>query len=107
MGEHDKKASRRDKEGRTAREESPAHHFFIYKVGILRRLLDRYSSPALTDQFDMTVAEWRVLTNLYSASPTTAWQLCLRVHAAKDEISRACAGLVERGLRMHTAGHQV
>ena len=44
---------------------SPAHRFFIYKVGILRRLLDRYSTPALTDQFDLTVAEWRVLTHLY------------------------------------------
>jgi DNA-binding MarR family transcriptional regulator len=30
-------------------------------------------------------------------SPTTAWQLCLRVHADKAEISRACAGLVARG----------
>jgi DNA-binding MarR family transcriptional regulator len=97
MRGNDKKASRREPNGRTGRDESPAHQFFIYKVGILRRLLDRYSSPAITDQFDLTVAEWRVLTQLYSTSPTTAWQLCLRVHADKAEISRACAGLVARG----------
>jgi DNA-binding MarR family transcriptional regulator len=82
---------------------SPAHRFFIYKVGILRRLLDRYSTPALTDQFDLTVAEWRVLTHLYTSSPATAWQLCLRVHADKAEISRACAGLVTRGLASRRA----
>jgi DNA-binding MarR family transcriptional regulator len=76
---------------------SPAHRFFIYKVGVLRRLLDRYSGPALTDRFNLTLAEWRVLTHLYSASPVTAWQLCQRVHADKAEVSRACAGLVARG----------
>lgn len=76
---------------------SPAHRFFIYKIGVLRRLLDRYSGPALTDQFNLTLAEWRVLSHLYSASPVTAWQLCQSVHADKAEVSRACAGLVARG----------
>jgi DNA-binding MarR family transcriptional regulator len=101
----DKKAAKRDSDAEKAApaRTSPAHDFFIYKVGILRRLLDRYSTPALTDQFDLTVAEWRVLTQLYSSSPTTAWQLCLRVHADKAEISRACAGLVERGLASRRA----
>jgi DNA-binding MarR family transcriptional regulator len=76
---------------------SPAHRFFIYKIGVLRRLLDRYSSPALTEQFNLTLAEWRVLTHLYGAPPVTPWQLCQWVHADKAEISRACAGLVARG----------
>jgi DNA-binding MarR family transcriptional regulator len=76
---------------------SPAHRFLIYKIGVLRRLLDRYSSPAITDRFGLTVAEWRVLTHLYACSPTTARELGRRVHADKAEISRACAGLVKRG----------
>jgi len=76
---------------------SPAHTFFIYKIGVLRRLLDRYSGPALTNRFNLTLAEWRVLTHLYAESPVTAWQLCQRVHADKAEVSRACAGLVARG----------
>jgi DNA-binding MarR family transcriptional regulator len=79
------------------RRTSPAHHSFIYKVGILRRLLDRYSGPSLTQQSGLTLAEWRVLTNLYSSSPTTSRQLCLRLRTDKAEVSRACAGLIKRG----------
>jgi DNA-binding MarR family transcriptional regulator len=84
--------------GRAAdRKVSPAHRSFIYKVGILRRLLDRYSGPSLTDESGLTLAEWRVLTNLYSSSPTTSRQLCIRLHADKAEVSRACAGLIAKG----------
>jgi DNA-binding MarR family transcriptional regulator len=78
------------------RRTSPAHHSFIYKIGILRRLLDRYSGPTLTQQSGLTLAEWRVLTNLYSSSPTTSRQLCLRLRTDKAEVSRACAGLIKR-----------
>lgn len=84
--------------GRTSdRKASPAHRSFIYKIGILRRLLDRYSGPSLTDQSGLTLAEWRVLTNLYSSSPTTSRQLCVRLQADKAEVSRACAGLIAKG----------
>jgi DNA-binding MarR family transcriptional regulator len=76
---------------------SPAHRSFIYKIGILRRLLDRYSGPTLVEQSGLTLAEWRVLTNLYSSSPSTSRQLCLRLHTDKAEVSRACAGLIRRG----------
>ena len=79
------------------RRASPAHRSFIYKIGILRRLLDRYSSLGLTEQSGLTLAEWRVLTNLYSSSPTTSRQLCLHLHTDKAEVSRACAGLVAKG----------
>jgi DNA-binding MarR family transcriptional regulator len=92
-----KRASTNTRDAAPKDRDSPAHRFLIYKVGILRRLLDRYSGPALTDQSGLTVAEWRVLTHLYSWSPITARELCRRVHADKAEISRACAGLVERG----------
>jgi DNA-binding MarR family transcriptional regulator len=59
--------------------------------------LDRYSGAALADQSGLTLAEWRVLTNLYSFWPTTSRQLCLRLHTDKAEVSRACAGLIARG----------
>jgi DNA-binding MarR family transcriptional regulator len=83
--------------GRASDRASPAHRSFIYKIGILRRLLDRYSGPTLAVQSGLTLAEWRVLTNLYSSSPTTSRQLCLRLHTDKAEVSRACAGLIARG----------
>jgi DNA-binding MarR family transcriptional regulator len=82
---------------RAADRASPAHRSFIYKIGILRRLLDRYSGPMLADHSGLTLAEWRVLTNLYSVSPTTSRQLCLRLHSDKAEVSRACARLIAQG----------
>jgi DNA-binding MarR family transcriptional regulator len=88
---------RRTKAGAEERRSSPAHATFIYKIGILRRLLDRYSGPSVAGQSGLTLAEWRVLTNLYSFSPTTSRQLCLRLHTDKAEVSRACAGLIARG----------
>jgi DNA-binding MarR family transcriptional regulator len=90
-------ARRRTKKGATERRASPAHGTFIYKIGILRRLLDRYSGPSVAVESGLTLAEWRVLTNLYSFSPTTSRQLCLRLHTDKAEVSRACAGLIARG----------
>jgi DNA-binding MarR family transcriptional regulator len=80
----------------TSSRTSPAHKFFIYKVGILRRALDRYSGPGLVKRSGLTVAEWRVLTHLYEA-PATALELRMQGHADKAEISRACAGLVAKG----------
>jgi DNA-binding MarR family transcriptional regulator len=81
----------------SSRKISPAHHSFVYKIGILRRVLDRYSGPAFTQKSGLTLAEWRVLTNLYSFSPTTSRALCLRLHTDKAEVSRACAALIASG----------
>ncbi len=99
MGRRPKRKARPAAGGATSALEraSPAHRSFIYKIGILRRLLDRYSGAALADQSGLTLAEWRVLTNLYSFWPTTSRQLCLRLHTDKAEVSRACAGLIARG----------
>ena len=99
MGRRPKRKAGSEASGATSASEraSPAHRSFIYKIGILRRLLDRYSGAALADQSGLTLAEWRVLTNLYSFSPTTSRQLCLRLHTDKAEVSRACAGLIARG----------
>ena len=98
MGKRRSRKTIPDAAGRASdRKASPAHRSFIYKIGILRRLLDRYSGPSLANQSGLTLAEWRVLTNLYSSSPTTSRQLCLRLHADKAEVSRACAALIARG----------
>jgi DNA-binding MarR family transcriptional regulator len=97
MGTKRKAGSATDADSRSDGKGSPAHRSFIYKIGILRRLLDRYSGPTLTLQSGLTLAEWRVLTNLYSSSPSTSRQLCVRLRTDKAEVSRACAGLIARG----------
>jgi DNA-binding MarR family transcriptional regulator len=93
-----RKSKRKNPRARLASHESPAHDFIIYRIGMLRRLLDRYSGPRLTEQSGLLVAEWRVLTHLYSASPMTASDLRRRNHADRAEVSRACASLIDKGL---------
>ncbi len=77
---------------------SQALDFIIYKIGILRRLIERYANPAITETYGMTVAEWRVLTHLFSTSPMTATELSRRLWTDKAEVSRACSSLIAKGL---------
>lgn len=76
---------------------SAAHRSYVFQIGILRRLFDRYSTPALTKKSGLTLAEWRVLTILYSSPPINSRQLSQWQHADKAEVSRACASLIARG----------
>ena len=92
------KAKRR-KAGQNPRTKPATRHsqaldFIIYKIGILRRLIERYANPAITEAYDMTIAEWRVLTHLFSTSPMTATELSRRLWTDKAEVSRACASLI-------------
>ena len=75
---------------------SPAYQSFLYKIATLRRLLDRYSGDELTVQSGLTLAEWRVLTVLYSSSPLTSRQLGQHLRADKAEVSRACTSLSKK-----------
>lgn len=69
----------------------------MFKVGMLRRMIERYSNPTIPRRFGTTVAEWRVLTHLYSSSPMTATALSARLCADKAEVSRACNSLIRKG----------
>ncbi len=77
---------------------SQALDFVIYKIGILRRLIERYANPAITEGHGLTVAEWRVLTHLFSTSPMTATELSARLWTDKAEVSRASSALIAKGL---------
>jgi DNA-binding MarR family transcriptional regulator len=78
-------------------ERSPALNLFMFKVGILRRLIERYSNPGIPARFDTTIAEWRVLTHLYGSPPMTATDLSVELCADKAEVSRACNSLIAKG----------
>ena len=68
-----------------------------YKIGQLRKLLDRYSGPAVLDQFGLSLAEWRMLSHIHAGGSVTAFWLCRRLQADRAEVSRACASLIRRG----------
>jgi DNA-binding MarR family transcriptional regulator len=68
-----------------------------YKIGQLRKLLDRYSSPAVSERFGLALAEWRMLSHIQAGKSVTAFWLCRRLQADRAEVSRACASLIRRG----------
>lgn len=72
-------------------------HLLDYKIGQLRKLLDRYSSPAVSEQFGLSLAEWRMLSHIHAGGSVTAFWLCRRLQADRAEVSRACASLIRRG----------
>jgi DNA-binding MarR family transcriptional regulator len=71
--------------------------FITYKVGLLGKLLDRRSMPWFAARFDLTLAEWRILTFLHAQPSATAKSLADQCHVDKAEVSRACAALTRRG----------
>lgn len=76
---------------------SPVEDTIDYKVGRLRRALDRFSAPRVFDDHGLTLPEWRVVTHIRAGDVVTASWLCDRLLADKAEISRACASLIARG----------
>lgn len=76
---------------------SPVEDTIDYKIGRLRKALDRYSAPVVSE-FGLTLAEWRVLTHIRAGTSVTASWLCERLLVDKAEVSRACGSLIERGL---------
>jgi DNA-binding MarR family transcriptional regulator len=71
--------------------------FITYKVGLLGKLLDRQSMPWFAARYDLTLAEWRIMTFLHSQPSATAKSLADQCHVDKAEVSRACAVLTGRG----------
>jgi DNA-binding MarR family transcriptional regulator len=51
----------------------------------------------LADHYDLSIAEWRVLGQLATNSPTTVRAIAARTYMAKSQISRAAACLVRSG----------
>lgn len=67
----------------------------------LNRLADRISdelAQLYEQQYDITVAQWRVLAWLSHRQPLTAVQIRHATHMDKARVSRAVKGLSERGL---------
>jgi DNA-binding MarR family transcriptional regulator len=90
-------ASARIDPSRCAADPAPIEASLDYRIGHLRKLLDRYSSPVIAAEFGLKLAEWRVLSHIHSGSPVTAIWLGRRLQADRAEISRACASLARRG----------
>ena len=67
-----------------------------YKLGVLRKVLDRFSAPLVASEFGLSLAEWRVMSHIHAGELVTASWLCERLLADKAEVSRACGSLIGR-----------
>lgn len=74
--------------------------FLTFRINLLYRLLDRQLKKMLAEHHDLSIAEWRVLGQLATNSPTTVRDIAAKTYMAKSQISRAAASLV----RNHYAG---
>lgn len=72
--------------------------FLPYRILLLAKMLDRMTTRLLQQAAGLTVAEWRVIAQLYRASPSTVRQLAEQAWVDRAEVSRAAAALERRGL---------
>ena len=90
-------ARTRVRPAKTAARNPRTAQFITYRIGLLAKMLDRGLMPWLSEQFDLSLAEWRAMTFLYASPPETVRELANRMRVDKAEVSRACAELARRG----------
>lgn len=74
-----------------------------YRYAILYKLMSRCSANFLSDRFNLSMAEWRILGQLaYNGSSTVA-ELAQRTLTDKAQISRSVQALADRGLVLREA----
>jgi DNA-binding MarR family transcriptional regulator len=71
--------------------------YLTLRINIVGKLLDRHSSRMLTKRFQLTLAEWRVLSQLALGSVSTVRALAEGMVVDRAEVSRAAMSLIERG----------
>ena len=76
--------------------------FLTFRINLLYRLLDRQLKKMLAEHHDLSIAEWRVLGQLATNSPTTVRDIAAKTYMAKSQISRAAASLVRTGFSIRS-----
>jgi len=76
---------------------APASHI-SYQVTIVANLMAFFESARNVKRFGLKTREWRVLGCINQVGPATAGDIVRLVHQDKGSISRAIAGLEQKGL---------
>lgn len=71
--------------------------YLPYRLAMVAKLLDRNTTRLLAESCGLTVAEWRVLAQLATDSPSSARKLAQYAWVDRAEVSRAAASLVKKG----------
>lgn len=69
-----------------------------YRLLLLARMIDRQASRQLQTEFNISLAEWRVLAFVGVSGPSTAATIGAQARIDRAEISRAVAALEKKGL---------
>jgi DNA-binding MarR family transcriptional regulator len=73
-------------------------HLMAYRYAILYKLMSRYSAAFLNEQFELSIAEWRILGQLAYHEEGTVAELAQRTLTDKAQISRSVQSLHKRKL---------
>ena len=69
-----------------------------YRLLLLARMIDRHAARQLQQEFELTLAEWRILAFVCTAGAATASEVGHSGGIDRAEISRAVAKLEKKGL---------
>lgn len=78
--------------------EVEGQRLLTFRLMVLCKLISRQTTRFLGKHFDLSMAEWWVLSHLAEHSPRTLRRLAEATHADKAQLSRASASLLKKGL---------
>jgi DNA-binding MarR family transcriptional regulator len=81
-----------------ARQALELEKFLPYRLSILAQLVSESLHDLYAQPYGLTVTQWRVMAALGRFAPLTASEVGQRIVMDKVAISRAVAGLLQRGL---------
>jgi DNA-binding MarR family transcriptional regulator len=76
----------------------PLDRFLTYRLHLVNKLTDKFSSDAYADEFGLPVGEARCLAAIGNFAPLSVVELASKANLNKGQASRAAQALVERGL---------
>jgi DNA-binding MarR family transcriptional regulator len=72
--------------------------FLSYRLHLVNKLTDKFSSEAYADEFGLPVGEARCLAAIGNFAPLSVVELAAKANLNKGQASRAAQALVDRGL---------
>lgn len=76
----------------------PLDQFLTYRLHLVNKLTDKFSSDAYAEVFDLPVSEARCLAAIGNFAPLSVVELAARANLNKGQASRAAQALAGRGL---------
>jgi DNA-binding MarR family transcriptional regulator len=74
-----------------------------HRLLLLAKMIDRETAKQLQDEFDISLAEWRVLAFVCASGPASASEIGTAGEADRAEVSRAVRRLIESRRVLRTA----